>query len=105
MLSALHYLLLLLKGSAFLVRAAQIVPGANWTDTAGNIIQAHGGGFLKVNLRLPQVSRSAHWILQSGSTYYWFGEDKSANSALFKAVSCYSVCLKPIHRHFTDLTS
>ncbi|KAJ3575903.1 hypothetical protein NP233_g781 [Leucocoprinus birnbaumii] len=52
---------------------AVIVPGATWTDTSGNVIQAHGGGFLKV-----------------GSTYYWFGEDKSHNSALFKAVSCYT---------------
>jgi len=56
-----------------LVHAALIVPGAAWTDTSGNVIQAHGGGFLKV-----------------GSTYYWFGEDKSHNSALFKAVSCYT---------------
>ncbi|KDR85274.1 hypothetical protein GALMADRAFT_131985 [Galerina marginata CBS 339.88] len=56
-----------------LVQAALIVPGAAWTDTTGNVIQAHGGGFLKV-----------------GSTYYWFGEDKSHNSALFKAVSCYT---------------
>lgn len=43
-----------------------IVPGATWYDTSGNVIQAHGGGFLKVD-----------------STYYWFGEDKAANSALF----------------------
>jgi hypothetical protein len=43
-----------------------IVPGAPWTDTSGNRIQAHGGGILKV-----------------GSTFYWFGEDKAANSALF----------------------
>ncbi|CAL1704333.1 unnamed protein product [Somion occarium] len=50
-----------------------IVPGATWTDTSGNVIQAHGAGILKV-----------------GSTFYWFGEDKSHNSALFKAVSCYS---------------
>lgn len=28
--------------------AAVIVPGATWKDTSGNIIQAHGGGFLKV---------------------------------------------------------
>ena len=28
--------------------SAQIVPGATWTDTSGNVIQAHGGGFLKV---------------------------------------------------------
>lgn len=65
-----------------------IVPGATWYDTSGNVIQAHGGGFLKVD-----------------STYYWFGEDKAANSALFsvrmktqelqnlthlQAVSCYT---------------
>jgi hypothetical protein len=53
--------------------AGVIVPGATWTDTSGNVIQAHGGGFLKV-----------------GSTYYWYGEDKSHNSGLFKAVSCYA---------------
>ena len=26
-----------------------IVPDATWTDTDGNIIQAHGAGILKVN--------------------------------------------------------
>ncbi|KAI0341845.1 Arabinanase/levansucrase/invertase [Trametopsis cervina] len=51
----------------------QIVSGALWTDTSGNPIQAHGAGILKV-----------------GSTFYWFGEDKTANSALFHAVSCYT---------------
>ncbi|TRM65646.1 glycoside hydrolase family 43 and carbohydrate-binding module family 35 protein [Schizophyllum amplum] len=54
-------------------QAAVIVPGAAWTDTDGNVIQAHGGGFLEVD-----------------STWYWFGEDKSHNSGSFKAVSCYS---------------
>ncbi|KIY69600.1 carbohydrate-binding module family 35 protein [Cylindrobasidium torrendii FP15055 ss-10] len=53
--------------------AALIVPGATWTDTAGKVIQAHGGGILKV-----------------GSTYYWHGEDKEHNSGSFRAVSCYS---------------
>ncbi|KAI0093999.1 glycosyl hydrolase [Irpex rosettiformis] len=51
----------------------QIVSGATWTDTSGNAIQAHGAGILKV-----------------GSTFYWFGEDKTENSALFHAVSCYT---------------
>ncbi|TDL28900.1 galactan 1,3-beta-galactosidase [Rickenella mellea] len=50
-----------------------IVPGATWTDTSGNAIQAHGGGILKV-----------------GDTFYWFGEDKATNSGLFQAVSCYT---------------
>ncbi|KAK1215924.1 hypothetical protein PQX77_021453 [Marasmius sp. AFHP31] len=66
----------LISSLCFLVsaaRAAVIVPGATWTDTSGNVIQAHGGGFLKV-----------------GSTYYWHGEDKAHNSGLFRAVSCYS---------------
>ncbi|KAJ7596776.1 galactan 1,3-beta-galactosidase [Mycena floridula] len=66
---------LVLLGLSLLVlaHAAVIVPGATWTDTSGNVIQAHGGGFLKV-----------------GSTFYWFGEDKVLNSALFHAVSCYT---------------
>ncbi|KAI0321793.1 galactan 1,3-beta-galactosidase [Amylostereum chailletii] len=50
-----------------------IVPGATWTDTSGTVIQAHGGGILKVD-----------------STFYWFGEDKVLNSTLFHAVSCYT---------------
>lgn len=60
-------LIFIAAGCTRLVRADTfIVPGAPWTDTSGNRIQAHGGGILKV-----------------GSTFYWFGEDKAANSALF----------------------
>ncbi|KAJ3969320.1 galactan 1,3-beta-galactosidase [Lentinula raphanica] len=62
-----------LLSAIVLAQAAVIVPGASWTDTAGNVIQAHGGGFLKVD-----------------STYYWFGEDKVLDSTLFHAVSCYT---------------
>lgn len=47
--------------------------GEVWKDTAGNTIEAHGGGMIKV-----------------GSKYYWIGEDKSHNSGLFKGVNCYS---------------
>ncbi|KAJ3837773.1 galactan 1,3-beta-galactosidase [Lentinula raphanica] len=62
-----------LLSAIVLAQAAVIVPGASWTDTAGNVIQAHGGGFSKVD-----------------STYYWFGEDKVLDSTLFHAVSCYT---------------
>ncbi|KAJ3734450.1 galactan 1,3-beta-galactosidase [Lentinula guzmanii] len=65
--------LLPLLAATLLTQAAVIVPGASWTDTEGNVIQAHGGGFLKVD-----------------STYYWFGEDKVLDSTLFHAVSCYT---------------
>lgn len=45
----LHKLSLALSACIFHVaNAAVIVPGATWKDTSGNIIQAHGGGFLKV---------------------------------------------------------
>jgi len=48
-----HWTLLLyflrLTVSLALVHAAVIVPGATWTDTGGNVIQAHGGGFLKAS--------------------------------------------------------
>ncbi|KAL0950694.1 hypothetical protein HGRIS_007471 [Hohenbuehelia grisea] len=64
---------LVLAGFVQLARPAVIVPGATWTDTSGNVIQAHGGGFLKV-----------------GSTWYWHGEDKAHNSGSFRAVSCYT---------------
>lgn len=47
--------------------------GGFWNDATGKRIEAHGGGFV-----------------QAGDTFYWFGEDKSANSANFKAVNCYA---------------
>lgn len=36
--------------------ASWIAPGAVWTDTSGNKIDAHGGG-----------------IVQRGDTFYWVG--------------------------------
>jgi hypothetical protein len=47
--------------------------GDYWQDTAGHRIEAHGAGVIRV-----------------GDTWYWIGEDKSANSANFKAVNCYA---------------
>jgi hypothetical protein len=47
--------------------------GVYWYDINGNTLEAHGGGFIKID-----------------DTYYWFGEDKSHNSHHFKAVNCYS---------------
>ncbi|KAJ7785770.1 Arabinanase/levansucrase/invertase [Mycena metata] len=69
----MRFPLLAIATLSLVVRATVIVPGATWTDTSGNVIQAHGAGIMKV-----------------GSTFYWFGEDKAANSALFSAVSCYT---------------
>lgn len=46
--------------------------GQPWNDTSGDPIQAHGGGFL-----------------EHDGWYYWVGENKSHNSALFLAVSLY----------------
>lgn len=43
-----------------LVHGSVIVPGAAWTDTSGNSIQAHGGGFLKVSLNSLGSSSSDH---------------------------------------------
>ncbi|KAJ3808004.1 Arabinanase/levansucrase/invertase [Lentinula lateritia] len=72
------YKLLSFLSTIALAQAAVIVPGASWTDTEGNVIQAHGGGFLKA------------CFLLVDSTYYWFGEDKVLDSTLFHAVSCYT---------------
>ncbi|TFY63401.1 hypothetical protein EVJ58_g3275 [Rhodofomes roseus] len=68
-----HVALLFGLLSGLVLGKSVIVPGALWYDTDGNEIQAHSAGILKVD-----------------STYYWVGEDKAANSALFSAVSCYS---------------
>jgi hypothetical protein len=51
---------------------SSIDSGIPWSDSSGKIIQAHGGGITKV-----------------GSTYYWFGEDKTSG-AVFQNVTCYS---------------
>ena len=64
--------------SALPASAAEVTisPGTAWTDTQGKPIQAHGGGMIKV-----------------GSTWYWFGEDKTGESqdnAVFQNVPCYS---------------
>ncbi|AUX20351.1 Ricin B lectin [Sorangium cellulosum] len=48
-----------------------ILNGIQWADTAGNPIQAHGGGMIKV-----------------GPYYYWFGENRNPNGT-FYAVSSY----------------
>ncbi len=53
--------------------AQTITNGTPWKDTSGASLQAHAGS-----------------ILQVGSTYYWYGEDKIHNSANLKAVSIYS---------------
>jgi len=47
--------------------------GDFWQDTASNRIEAHGAGLIRV-----------------ADTWYWIGEDKSANSGGFKAVNCYA---------------
>ena len=52
---------------------ATIENGGFWNDVDGNRIEAHGGGFIKVE-----------------DTWYWIGEDKSHNSGNFKGVNCYS---------------
>lgn len=72
--SALAAALLCLGISAGIVRAAPqtITPGTVWRDTEGHVIQAHGGGIVRV-----------------GKTYYWFGEDH-AKGWSFQDVPCYS---------------
>ncbi|OTA96588.1 carbohydrate-binding module family 35 protein [Hypoxylon sp. CO27-5] len=50
----------------------QIVPGATWTASNSEHVQAHGAGIIKVD-----------------STYYLIGEDKTQGSA-FQNINCYS---------------
>ncbi|KAJ2933574.1 hypothetical protein H1R20_g3510, partial [Candolleomyces eurysporus] len=58
--------------AALLSSAAVIVPGATWTDTSGNVIQAHGGGILKVlNPLLYQWSLLSLTLFQSPDLMTW----------------------------------
>jgi len=50
---------------------AGIVNGTRWKDTQGNVISAHGGGFLYKN-----------------GYFYWFGENRHKD----KLISCYRSC-------------
>lgn len=54
-------------------------PGARWGHPEGT------GFACNKCVRFTRVGA------QVNSTFYWFGEDKAANSALFSAVSCYTV--------------
>lgn len=51
-----------------------IVPGADWLDTDGVLIQAHGGGMVRT----------------SDGTFYWFGEDHRPGGTLFTGIAVYS---------------
>jgi hypothetical protein len=54
---------------------ATFTPGAAWTDTSGSALQMHGLG-----------------IVQVGSVWYGFGENKageSSSNAHFQSISCY----------------
>jgi hypothetical protein len=50
-----------------------IVSGTPWSDTDGNIIEAHSGG-----------------ILQVGGNYYWYGENHRLDLGNQIGISCYS---------------
>ncbi len=51
-----------------------IKPGERWLDDRGQLIQAHGGGIIRLK-----------------DTYYWFGEDRSqTNDPEKRYVACYS---------------
>ena len=50
---------------------ATIHPGPRWSDTAGEAINAHGGG-----------------ILQVGAASYWFGEVRNGRGPS-QAIKCY----------------
>ncbi len=73
-------LALVLAGAASPAQAADttstFTPGAAWTDTAGDALQMHGLGIIKV-----------------GSTYYAYGEDKTGETSAdtsFQDIPCYS---------------
>ncbi|KAK6952770.1 hypothetical protein Daesc_005064 [Daldinia eschscholtzii] len=64
--------LLLTTLSSLAQASLQVVPGATWTTSNGEHLQAHGAGVIKVD-----------------NTYYLIGEDKTGGSA-FQNVNCYS---------------
>jgi hypothetical protein len=68
---ALLALLVLMPAGAADAATVTITNGTQFTDTTGAVVQAHGGGVVKV-----------------GSYYYWFGENRNADNT-FRSVSAY----------------
>jgi len=62
---------LLLPAGAAQAAPVTVPVGAQITDTTGNLVHAHGGG-----------------VIQVGSYYYWFGEDRNADDT-FRYVSVW----------------
>lgn len=73
MIKAVFASVVLFGGSVFCGAEAPIRPGEVWTDTGGEVINAHGGGML----------------VHDGS-YYWFGEMKRRGASARDGISCYS---------------
>jgi len=59
----------------FLCAYAQVVPAANWTDTNGNRIEAHGAGI---------------YYNPIDKRYYWFGETAKVQDFSTHGINCYS---------------
>ena len=51
--------------------------GKSWYDNNGEMIQAHGGGFLQMED-------------EQGAVYYWVGENKDHNGSSFNGINLYS---------------
>jgi len=67
------FVVLFLSVAVYVKAATGIQSGIAWYDTAGNRIEAHGGGFLLAN-----------------GTYYWYGESRKTSSLNDHGVNCYS---------------
>lgn len=73
LLTATSALLMALSaGTAGAAAVGVITSGVPWHDNNGNVVNAHGGGMIKV-----------------GNTYYWIGEYKGADNS-FRSTACYS---------------
>ena len=70
-LSLLVLVTLLLAAPGAQAAPVTVTNGSQFTDPAGALVHAHGGGMLKV-----------------GAYYYWFGENRNADDT-FRAVSVY----------------
>ncbi|WP_431216942.1 hypothetical protein ACQ86N_21760 [Puia sp. P3] len=65
--------ILFLMGTGVFAQRVFIDPGAVWPDSAGQHIQAHGGGIIRID-----------------GVYYWYGEQRGTNlDTNYKYVSGY----------------
>lgn len=67
-----------------------IQPGISWTDTDGELIQAHGGSVQKLNEETVGQDLDGDGKVENKEVWLWYGEDKTNATRPVDGVKCYT---------------